>query len=422
MTIFYKINKCRICGSKNLKKIIDLKKQYIQGSFIKKNNPKPYLKKIPLSVMLCENCTLAQLSHTVNKEILYKNYWYESGINLTMQNHLKEITKIGSNLIKKNDNISVLDIGCNDGTLLNFYPKKFKKYGIDPSQIIKKINKKKVNVINDFFPPQKKNLLLNLKFDLITSIAMFYDLQNPNIFVKKIKTHLKDNGVWIFELSYLIDMLKLNSFDTICHEHLEYYSIHSLEFLLKKHNLKIFNISRNTINGGSIRCFVTHSDNIIYDKNENIKKIKKLISYEKKIKIKRTYIYDKFDKNINKIKKKLISKIKSILKKKNKIYILGASTKGNTILQFLNINDKVIPYAIERNKQKIGAKTIGSNIIIVSEEFAKNSEPDYKLVLPWHFKREIINREFNYIKKGGKLIFPLPKVLIIDKKNFSKYV
>ena len=422
MICFYKNNKCRICGSKNLKKIIDLKKQYIQGSFIKKNNPKPYLKKIPLSVMLCENCTLAQLSHTVNKEILYKNYWYESGINLTMQNHLKEITKIGSNLIKKNDNISVLDIGCNDGTLLNFYPKKFKKYGIDPSQIIKKINKKKVNVINDFFPPQKKNLLLNLKFDLITSIAMFYDLQNPNIFVKKIKTHLKYNGVWIFELSYLIDMLKLNSFDTICHEHLEYYSIHSLEFLLKKHNLKIFNISRNTINGGSIRCFVTHSDNIIYDKNENIKKIKKLISYEKKIKIKRTYIYDKFDKNINKIKKKLISKIKSILKKKNKIYILGASTKGNTILQFLNINDKVIPYAIERNKQKIGAKTIGSNIIIVSEEFAKNSEPDYKLVLPWHFKREIINREFNYIKKGGKLIFPLPKVLIIDKKNFSKYV
>ncbi len=422
MICFYKNNKCRICGSKNLKKIIDLKKQYIQGSFIKKNNPKPYLKKIPLLVMLCENCTLAQLSHTVSKEILYKNYWYESGINLTMQNHLKEITKIGSNLIKKNDNISVLDIGCNDGTLLNFYPKKFKKYGIDPSQIIKKINKKKVNVINDFFPPQKKNLLLNLKFDLITSIAMFYDLQNPNIFVKKIKTHLKDNGVWIFELSYLIDMLKLNSFDTICHEHLEYYSIHSLEFLLKKHNLKMFNVSRNTINGGSIRCFVTHSDNIIYDKNENIKKIKKLISYEKKIKIKRTYIYDKFDKNINIIKKKLISKIKSILKKKNKIYVLGASTKGNTILQFLNINDKVIPYAIERNKKKIGAKTIGSNIIIVSEKFAKNSEPNYKLVLPWHFKREIINREFNYIKKGGKLIFPLPKVLTIDKKNFSKYV
>ena len=123
-----------------------------------------------------------------------------------------------------------------------------------------------------------------------------------------------------------------------------------------------------------------------------------------------------------KLKKNLSLRLSQFLKKKNKIYILGASTKGNTILQFLNINNKVIPYAIERNKQKIGAKTIGSNIIIVSEEFAKNSEPDYKLVLPWHFKREIINREFNYIKKGGKLIFPLPKVLTIDKKNFSKYV
>ena len=422
MISFYKNNKCRICGSKNLKNIIDLKKQYIQGSFIKKNNPKPYLKKIPLLLMLCKNCTLVQLSHTVSKALLYKNYWYESGINLTMQNHLKEITIIGSNLIKKNDDIRVLDIGCNDGTLLNFYPKKFKKYGIDPSQIIKKINKKKVKVFNDFFPPQKKNLLSNLKFDLITSIAMFYDLQNPNIFVKKLKTHLKHNGIWIFELSYLIDMLKLNSFDTICHEHLEYYSIHSLEFLLKKHNLKIFNISRNNINGGSIRCFVTHSDNIIYDKNENIKKIKKLISYEKKIQIKKTYIYNEFYRNINIIKKRLIFKIKLILKRKKKIYILGASTKGNTILQFLNINDKIIPYAIERNKQKIGAKTIGSNIIIVGEEFTENSEPDYKLVLPWHFKREIINRESNYIKRGGKLIFPLPKVLTIDKKNFSKYV
>ena len=422
MTIFYKINKCRICGSKNLKNIIDLKKQYIQGSFIKKNNPKPYLKKIPLLLMLCENCTLVQLSHTVSKEILYKNYWYESGINLTMQNHLKEITIIGSNLIKKNDDIRVLDIGCNDGTLLNFYPKKFQKYGIDPSQIIKKINKKKINVINDFFPPRKKNLLSNLKFDLITSIAMFYDLQNPNIFVKKIKAHLKHNGVWIFELSYLIDMLKLNSFDTICHEHLEYYSIHSLDYLMKKHNLKIFDISRNTINGGSIRCFVTHKNNKIYDKENGIKKLKKLISHEKKIKVTKINIYKEFDKKIKKIKNQLNNNISKIIKQNKKIYILGASTKGNTILQFLDIDNKIIPYAIERNKQKIGAKTIGSNIKIIGEKFIKNSEPDYKLVLPWHFKSEIINRELEYIKKGGKLIFPLPKMLKIDKKNYLRHV
>ena len=422
MSNFYKINKCRICSNKNLINIIDLKKQYIQGSFIKKNNPKPYLKKIPLLLVLCENCSLVQLSHTVNKEILYKNYWYESGINITMRNHLEKLTKIGSNLIKNNVNIKVLDIGCNDGTLLNFYPKKFKKYGIDPSQIVKKINKKRINVINDFFPPKKKNIFSKLKFDLITSIAMFYDLQNPNIFVKKIKLHLDKNGIWIFELSYLVDMLKLKSFDTICHEHLEYYSIHSLNFLMKKHNLKIFDISRNTINGGSIRCFVTHINNNMYDKDKNNKKLENLISEEKKIKVKKIDIYQEFDRNINKIREKLNSKIDIILKQKKNIYVLGASTKGNTILQFLDIDNKKIPYAIERNKQKIGARTIGSNIKIIGEKFADNSQPDFKLVLPWHFKSEIINRELNYIKKGGKLIFPLPKVLTIDKKNFSKHV
>ena len=250
---------------------------------------------------------------------------------------------------------------------------------------------------------------------------MFYDLQNPNVFVKKIKTHLEKNGIWIFELSYLIDMLKLNSFDTICHEHLEYYSIHSLDFLLKKHKLKIFNISRNAINGGSIRCFVTHSNNNINNNDKNLKKIKKLILYEKKIKIKKSDIYKKFNKNIENIEKKLNSKIDLILKQKKKIYILGASTKGNTILQFLNIDNKKIPYAIERNKQKIGAQTIGSNIKIIGEKFTKDFQPDYKLVLPWHFKSEIIQRELNYINKGGKLIFPLPKLLIIDKKNHFKH-
>jgi hypothetical protein len=191
---------------------------------------------------------------------------------------------------------------------------------------------------------------------------------------------------------------------------------------MKKHNLKIFDITRNNINGGSIRCFVTHEDNNNYNKEKNIKKIKNLISYEKKIKIKKINIYKEFNYNIKKIQKKLMMKIDLILKQNKKIYILGASTKGNTILQFLNINKKTIPYAIERNKQKIGAKTIGSNIMIISEKFSEKSRPDYKLVLPWHFKSEIINRELNYIKKGGKLIFPLPQVLTIDKKNYLKHV
>jgi 2-polyprenyl-3-methyl-5-hydroxy-6-metoxy-1,4-benzoquinol methylase len=420
MSVFKKIKECRICRSKTLKKIIDLNSQYIQGSFIKKNSPRPYLKKIPLQLVLCPKCTLVQLLHTTKKEILYKNYWYESGINKTMKLHLSELVNTLYDL-KKNETkkIRALDIGCNDGTLLNFYPRNVEKYGIDPSQITNKIDKKKINLIKDFFPLQKKKFKkLKIKFDLITSIAMFYDLDKPNLFVKSIKKHLKNNGIWVFELSYLLDMLKLNSFDTICHEHLEYYSLSSLNFLMKSNGLKIFKVTKNKINGGSIRCFVTHEKNEIYDQKKFINSINKMFTIERKIKINSTKIYNNFYTKINKFKVTLQRIIKNIKKKNQTIYVLGASTKGNTILQFLDIDSKIIPYAIERNKEKIGAKTIGSNIQIISEQSIEKQQPDYKLVLPWHFKQEIINREKNFIKNNGKLIFPLPKIKIIDKKNF----
>tara|TARA_B100001248_G_C27394352_1_gene464461 strand:- start:233 stop:1516 length:1284 start_codon:yes stop_codon:yes gene_type:complete len=424
MSKISKIKRCRICYNQKLIKIIDLKDQYIQSSFIKKNSPKPYKKKIPLQLVLCKKCSLVQLLHTVDKNILYKNYWYESGINSTMRLHLKtlahEAIKLTNN--QKKININILDIGCNDGTLLNCFPKNIERYGIDPSQIIRKIKNNKIKIIQDFFPPRRNQALKNKKFDLILSIAMFYDLDDPNIFVKNIKSKLKKNGVWIFELSYLIDMLKLNSFDTICFEHLEYYSLNCLNFLMKKHNLKIFKISKNSINGGSIRCFVTHKDNFIYDKKTNYNYCSRLLINEKRLKVRNKYIYDKFALSINIIKKRLLYIINNILKNKETIYVLGASTKGNTILQFLEIDNKSIPYAIDRNKEKIGAKTLGTNIKIISENKASNKEPNYKLVLPWHFKTEIIKRELNYLKKGGKLIFPLPSVTIISEKNYRKHV
>ncbi len=422
-SVYFKIKECRICKSKDLKNIIDLDNQYIQGSFIKKNYPKPYLKKIPLKLVLCKKCSLVQLQHTVKKEVLYKNYWYESGINKTMRMHLKDLAD-GLCRIKKNEikKIKVLDIGCNDGTLLNFYPKVVKKFGIDPSQITKKIDKNKITVFNDFFPPKKKNLEnLKIKFDFITSIAMFYDLDDPNLFVKNINNYLKKDGVWVFELSYLVDMLKLNSFDTICHEHLEYYSLSSLNYLMKHNSLKIFKVTKNKINGGSIRCYVTHDKNTMYDQQKNTIYLNKLLKNEKKLKIKSVEIYKNFFSNISKIKIKLKKIIEDIKKNNKSIYVLGASTKGNTILQFLDINNKIIPFATERNREKFGAKTIGSNIEIINEDITKKNPPDYQLVLPWHFKKEIINREKNYLKNGGKLIFPLPNIKIITKKNYLKY-
>ena len=242
---------------------------------------------------------------------------------------------------------------------------------------------------------------------------MFYDIDDPNKFVKEIKSSLKKDGIWIFELSYLLDMLKLNSFDTICHEHLEYYSIQTLNYLMFSHNLKIFKISRNNINGGSIRCFVTHRNNNKYDNNLDLLNLKKQVALEKKLKINNFKIYKKFYKNILLIKKQLKDLIFKIKEKGQSIYILGASTKGNTILQFLELKNNEIKFAVERNRQKVGAKIIGSNIKIISEKQALRQKPDYYLVLPWHFKSEIIRREKKYLKSGGKLLFPLPKVQII---------
>ncbi len=418
---FYKIRKCRICFNRSLIPVIDLKKQYIQGSFIHKDYPKPFMKKIPLKLVLCKKCLLVQTSHTVNKKLLYSNYWYSSGINHTMKVHLRDLAKEILRFMKNKKDKKILDIGCNDGTLLSSFDKDLKKYGIDPSQIAKSIKNKKLKIFNDFFPPKNSSLkTMRIKFDIITSIAMFYDINYPNDFVKKIKYYLNDKGLWVFELSYLIDMIKQNSFDTICHEHLEYYSVSSINFLLNQNDLKLIKVKRNSINGGSIRCYVTHKKNKSFDNSKNINFIKKLILNEKKLKINSIDFYKKFYARILNIKNKLLTKILSLNKLKRKIYILGASTKGNTILQFIEVDRSHIPYAIERNRNKIGAKTIGSNIKIISENFAKKNPPDYMLVLPWHFKKEIIQREKKYLKNGGKLIFPLPKFEIISYKK-SKY-
>lgn len=412
--VFKKINSCRICNDKNLINIIDLKKQYIQGSFEKENHPQTVKTKIPLQLVICKKCSLVQTKHTVSPDALYENYWYKSGVNFTMTDHLLKLAKESKKILKnKNKKIKILDIGCNDGTLLRSFPKTFIKVGIDPSQIAKKLKSENLTIINDFFP--SKNILLkykNNKFDLITSIAMFYDIQDPTSFVNNIKNILNENGIWIFELSYLVDMLKLNSYDTICHEHLEYYSITALNYLMKKTDMKIFKIQFNEINGGSIRCYVTHSSNQNYDNKDNLNVIKKTLKKEANLKINTTIPYKKFFKRIIKIKHELNELIRNIKKNKKIVHIYGASTKGNTIIQWQGINDKIIEFAADRNPQKWGAKTIGSNIKIISEEKSKKMSPDYYLVLPWHFKKEFLKREKFFMNNGGKMIFPLPKIKI----------
>ncbi|AXY74002.1 class I SAM-dependent methyltransferase [Paraflavitalea soli] len=412
---------CRVCGSSSLKNVIDLGPQYLQGSFIKPGKEMPSTRKIPCTLVRCnpeqdENaCGLLQMEHSVPPEILYAAYWYRSGTNNTMRNHLKGIVDAVVPIIKKKDAI-VLDIGCNDGTLLNFYPKGVMKYGIDPSDIAQEIKDEDATVVQDIFPSRKLEEVLGSKtLDVITSIAMFYDLENPVEFVRGIKQLLSQKGVWVFEMSYMPDMLRLDSFDTICHEHLEYYSLAVLEIILKKAGMRLFKISFNDINGGSIRCFATHEANIAYDSPEDIQLLNEIRQKEFDLELDTDKPYQAFWERIVKLKNELHALLVKLKNEGKKIHIYGASTKGNTILQWCNIDNSIIDYAAERNPDKYGAMTLGTNIPIISEADSRAMNPDYYLVLPWHFKEEFLEREKETLEKGIGLIFPLPKIEIYKK-------
>jgi len=272
---------CRVCGSSALTNVINLGEQPLQGSFIKPGKEEPPIRKIATFLVRCDPtrdekaCGLLQMEHTVPPEVLYSAYWYRSGTNHRMRNHLREIAEEGASLIGK-DKAYVLDIGCNDGTLLKCYPKEFLKFGVEPSDVAQEITGD-ITAIQDIFPSEELiNVLQGEKFDIITSIAMFYDLEEPVSFCQEIKRVLANDGVWIFEMSYMPSMLKMNSYDTICHEHLEYYSLAVLEYVLKKADLKIVDAILNDINGGSIRCYATHIDNFVYKKKQAWQRIKLL--------------------------------------------------------------------------------------------------------------------------------------------------
>ncbi len=411
---------CRVCGSQALTKVIDIGEQFLQGSFVKPGKELPPMRKVPTVLVRCdptidENaCGLLQMKHSVPPEILYSAYWYRSGTNKTMRNHLKGIAKGAAKLVDK-ANARVLDIGCNDGTLLNYYPKKYIKYGIDPSDVALEVSNK-IKIIHDFFPSEKLlDAVKNKRFDIITSIAMFYDLEDPINFVKNIKTCLSDDGVWIFEMSYMPSMLKLNSYDTICHEHLEYYSLAVIEYILKKVNMKLIRADLNEINGGSIRCYATHAKNFKYDDNKYFHNIALLRRKEYDLELDTDKPYKHFQERIDTHKKELKSLLKKLKRQGKKLHIYGASTKGNTILQWCGIDNTIIDYAAERNPDKYGARTLGTEIPIISEAESRTMNPDYYLVLPWHFKEEFIAREKDSLDKGVGFIFPLPDIEIIKR-------
>ncbi len=412
---------CRVCGSQALTPVIDLGEQYLQGSFVKPGKEPPPQRRIPLSLVRCDPkrdekaCGLLQMEHSVPPEILYSTYWYRSGTNNTMRAHLAGIAKEAVALVGKQDP-AVLDIGCNDGTLLGFYPPACKKYGVDPSDIARSIDKSLATVICDIFPSGE--LLARIgaeKFDIVTSIAMFYDLEDPIAFARGVREVLSPDGVWIFEMSYMPSMLEMNSYDTICHEHLEYYSLAVIENILRQSGLKVFNVARNSINGGSLRCYASRAENFRYKNAEFARNIQQMHREEFDLELDTDKPYKNFQDRINLHRSELQGLLRRLKKDGKRIHIYGASTKGNTILQWCGIDNRLIDCAAERNPEKYGAFTLGTDIPIVSEEESRRLAPDYYLVLPWHFKEEILEREKETLGRGTGLIFPLPAIEIIRK-------
>jgi SAM-dependent methyltransferase len=409
---------CRICGSDALTPVIDLGNQYLQGSFLKPGKEIPPLRQIPCSLVRCDPsrdemaCGLLQMRHSVPPEILYSAYWYRSGTNATMRNHLRGIAEEAESMIGKGGKIA-LDIGCNDGTLLKCYSNQVAKFGIDPSDVASEVQDG-ITVIQDLFPsPELDQALAGRKVDLATSIAMFYDLEDPVAFARSIRDILAPEGIWILEMSYMPRMLERNSYDTICHEHLEYYSLSVIEKIMARAGLKVVRIEMNDINGGSLRCYVVHTDCLIYKQEAWLQQIRKVRQEEFDLELDTDKPYLHFQERINVHRDKLLGLIKSLKKDGKRIHIYGASTKGNTILQWCGIDHRLIDCAAERNPDKFGAYTIGTEIPIVSEADSRAMNPDYYLVLPWHFKEEFLDRERGMLEEGVGMIFPLPEVEIV---------
>jgi len=413
---------CRLCDQGNLLPILSLGDLYVSDFLGTDDDDRAF--KAPLELVFCSpktgGCGLLQLRHTVSHEMMYRNYWYRSGMNQTMTDELNGIAKKVESLVDLKSGDVVVDIGANDGTLLRgFSTSGVRLIGYEPANNLEQYNSVgTTKVFKDFFNAAAfKKEFPGTKAKAITAIAMFYDLEDPNAFVKDIAEILDEHGVFVVQQSYLPLMLATNEIGNICHEHLEYYSLLSMEHLMKRNGLEIFDVELNDINGGSFRTYIRHAGkgSKINVPNGAAERVKELRDSESKLGLHTNEPYEKFVRDVNEIRDACVAFLTEEKAKGKKIYGYGASTKGNTLLQYFGIGPDLIVAIAERNRDKWGKKTVGTKIPIVSEEEARAANPDYFLVLPWHFLKEFRSRETEFLKRGGKFIVPMPTFRIVEE-------
>jgi GDP-D-mannose dehydratase len=406
---------CRICKTSQLSVVLDLGNQTITSRFPEIGDLSTPV--TPVCLIMCDNCSLVQLKETTSASEMYEYlYGYRSGLNEMMRKHLLDYNSELVSYAHLEDNDWVLDIGSNDATFLKYYSANLHRVGCDPTgKQFTEYYTDDLRLVPDYFTKNTIHTALgpSIRFKAVSSISMFYDLPDPVQFAKDIHDILDDNGVWTLEQSYVSTMLERNSIDTICHEHLEYYGVKQIKEIMDRANFKIIHIGLNECNGGSFRIYVVKKSCVKYAEAHEL--VNRYLQQEAAAQIHTVARYKQFEESCQLEMRRLRLFLEHINKDKKRVYIYGASTKGNCLLQAAQIGPSLVPYAVERNPLKFGKMT-STQIPIISEEEMRANPPDYLLVLPWHFREGIISRETTYLQNGGRLIFPFPRLEIYAKK------
>ena len=397
---------CRVSGGPLLD-VFDLGHQPL-SSFPQKTDPDP--EKYPLTLCLNTESGLVQLRHTIDPDIMYSQYWYKSGINQSMRDALKDIVDEATKRNTLDSGDVVVDIACNDGTLLSNYSNDYVKVCIDPSDICPKANLTENDYhINTYFTSKAYTACLGDKqAKIVTSICVFYDLDDPTSFAEGVKDILAEDGLWIMEMSYLPTMLERNGFEAICHEHLEFYSLQSVEYILSKVDMAVEDIEFNEVNGGSFRLYIRHKgkENITQAVIDTKKR-------EKELRLDHIDTYTEFAKGVEQNKNEMITFLQDQKSAGKLVLGYGASTKGNLIMSYYGIGPDLVSHVADRNPMKFGLETV-TRIPIVSEDEARDMKPDYFLAFAYHFMPEFLEREKEFLARGGKFISPNPSLTIIE--------
>jgi hypothetical protein len=374
--------------------------------------------KVEMNLLLDESTGLVRLEKMAPKNTMYGKYWYRSGINSSMRNELHSIVESILSLYKFSENDVWVDIACNDGTLLSYVPKEFIRLGIDPADDSYTTSSKNhaEEIVQDYFSVDayRRSRFGKQPAKVVTSIAMFYDLEDPESFIKDVYEVMDDDGIWVLQLSYTPLMLQQLAFDNICHEHIFYYSLFNIKTMLEKHGLKIMDVQLNDTNGGSFRVYVMKNcgDHTKFSSQPYRDvcsfRVQSLLQYEHTLRLDHQQTWTDFYTRINSLKEKVVSFIQQEKNKGKSVWGYGASTKGNTLLQYFGLDHTLIDGIAERSTHKYGLRTVGTNIPIYSEAEMRKIKPDYLLVLPWHFINEFMQRERDYLASGGKFIVPCP--------------